>query len=702
MDGDELDWDVGVTDEERAALASLGWSEIRLATLSDLGPADTLELVEKLRKSPGLEALDGAAFASMVEDLADGLKETWRIEARQPDADLLVASRKAILEKRRKLNEEQVSANLAKSLPKKGKATRIRLPTRLARKQALAGEDLNLRELAERQERSRWLGELKQIIARSGMPAGENKLAGDLSDSRFAKGRRASTLRKHVKTWNVAARWFKGTFNVAWPRHPHDVVAYMEARLTEPCSRTSLDSFYRTLMFLEFAGEVPDGERLSEHGSLKNMLEEAKLQLESVALKEKRQAKLMPVMLIASMERLVTDEAASNYVRAYCWYRLVKVWSGMRFNDTQGVPASSMCLSGEGLTGEIHKSKTSGAGKKLGILHFHVSKHAWLRDSNWLKTGWNLWKRMETEAHLEGRDFFLPAPNSDESGFMRRMVSYALASAISQAVFTQLWVAHRGRKVSLLFEGVGTAWTEHSERATLRTWSQGSGVPEDVRRQLGRWRPSIDEGYERNTKANVLRSHRVIAEFIKMNTGREDPFDEEAVLRFIGKKMQEMGHPDECVQEQMEQLRTFAEPGGWVDAPLRVRWAMEGPIGVRLGNDDAVPSNADDDDWNEDEDDRLKQDDAEKLRGLFVCSIVGRSSTKTLHKVGECHRLPGIHYHRFEVLGEDVPCTSKYHKTCSICFPDDSKLISVEDTDSSEGVSSSDSSSSEGEAAETG
>ena len=119
----------------------------------------------------------------------------------------------------------------------------------------------------------------------------------------------------------------------------------MEARLTEPCSRTSLDSFYRTLMFLEFAGEVPDGERLSEHVSLKNMLEEAKLQLESVALKEKRQAKLMPVMLIASMERLVTDEAASNYVRAYCWYRLVKVWSGMRFNDTQGVPASSMCLS---------------------------------------------------------------------------------------------------------------------------------------------------------------------------------------------------------------------------------------------------------------------------------------------------------------------------------------------------------------------
>lgn len=702
MDGDELDWDVGVTDEERAALASLGWSEIRLATLSDLGPADTLELVEKLRKSPGLEALDGAAFAGMVEDLADGLKETWRIEARQPDAELLVASRKAILEKRRKLNEEQVSASLAKSWPKKGKATRIRLPTRLARKQALAGEDLSLRELAEKQERTRWLGELKQIIARSGMPAGENKLAGDLSDSRFAKGRRASTLRKHVKTWNVAARWFKGTFNVAWPRHPHDVVAYMEARLTEPCSRTSLDSFYATLMFLEFAGEVPDGERLSEHGSLKNMLEEAKLQLESVSLKEKRQAKLMPVMLIASMERLVTDEAASNYVRAYCWYRLVKVWSGMRFNDTQGVPASSMYLSGEGLAGEIHKSKTSGAGKKLGILHVHVSTHAWLRDSNWLKTGWNLWKRMEMEAHLEGGDFFLPAPNSDESGFMRRMVSYALASAISQAVFTQLWVAHCGRKVSLLFEGVGTAWTEHSERATLRTWSQGSGIPEDVRRQLGRWRPWIDEGYERNTKANVLRSHRIIAEFIKMNTGREDPFDEEAVLRFIGKKMREMGHPDECVQEQMEQLRTFAESGGWVDAPLRVRWSMEGPIGVRLGSDDAVPSNADDDDWNEDEEDRLKQDDAEKLRGLFVCSIVGRSSTKTLHKVGECHRLPGIHYQRFEVLGEDVPCTSKYHKICSICFPDDSKLISVEDTDSSAGVSSSDSSSSEGEAAETG
>lgn len=35
---------------------------------------------------------------------------------------------------------------------------------------------------------------------------------------------------------------------------------------------------------------------------------------------------------------------------------------------------------------------------------------------------------------------------------------------------------------------------------------------------------------------------------------------------------------------------------------------------------------------------------AESISGSFVVSIVGRSQTRTLHRVGECHRQPGVHY----------------------------------------------------------
>ena len=41
-------------------------------------------------------------------------------------------------------------------------------------------------------------------------------------------------------------------------------------------------------------------------------------------------------------------------------------------------------------------------------------------------------------------------------------------------------------------EGVCAIWSEHSERATMRTWAEGAGIPEAVRKQMGRWTPTTD------------------------------------------------------------------------------------------------------------------------------------------------------------------------------------------------------------------
>ena len=83
-------------------------------------------------------------------------------------------------------------------------------------------------------------------------------------------------------------------------------------------------------------------------------------------------------------------------------------------------------------------------------------------------------------------------------------------------------------------------------------------MPEEVCRQLGRWRPSIDEGYERNARANVLRSQLLMAQFIKTNKGRMDPLDEELVLKQLLVQLENHGHLDRT--EQVIFLRTFARP----------------------------------------------------------------------------------------------------------------------------------------------
>jgi len=61
---------------------------------------------------------------------------------------------------------------------------------------------------------------------------------------------------------------------------------------------------------------------------------------------------------------------------------------------------------------------------------------------------------------------------------------------------------------------------------------------------------------------------------------------------------------------------------------------------------------------------------AEKARhGVYVLSITGRGGRKTLHRVGECHRVPGVHYGKVEVVRKNPPAAPEFHQSCMICFP---------------------------------
>lgn len=81
---------------------------------------------------------------------------------------------------------------------------------------------------------------------------------------------------------------------------------------------------------------------------------------------------------------------------------------------------------------------------------------------------------------MEDRGFMLPCPNRDMDGFAKRMASYAIASQCFQAVFADMKVTmEEGDVERLMYEPVGTMWTEHSERATIRTWAEAAQIPEE-------------------------------------------------------------------------------------------------------------------------------------------------------------------------------------------------------------------------------
>ena len=84
-------------------------------------------------------------------------------------------------------------------------------------------------------------------------------------------------------------------------------------------------------------------------------------------------------------------------------------------------------------------------------------------------------------------------------------------------------------------------------------------MPEDIKKQMGRWQPSTDEGYERLVKGNVMRAQQHIAERIRKSQGKPDELDEEVVLMELGEMMHEDGFNEEVIATQIELLRYFSE-----------------------------------------------------------------------------------------------------------------------------------------------
>lgn len=240
-------------------------------------------------------------------------------------------------------------------------------------------------------------------------------------------------------------------------------------------------------------------------------------------------------------------------------------------------------------------------------------------------------------------------------------------------------------------------WSEHSERATIRTWAQAARVPEDVRKMIGRWRPTADEGYERNVRTNVLRFQKVLALFIKENGAKSDPFDETTAVQLIEQRMEAMGYERSAIDDQLMRLMTFMPGEDAAKACRMPKWTTTGPVIFVEDNEEMVevaaesqPADPVKEEASEEENEPTKVVPLEKVAGTFVISIVGRSKTRTLHRVGECHRQPGVHYATFEVLGEETPSTAQYHRACRQCFGKaDSQAMSALEDDSSGEVSSS-------------
>ena len=421
-------------------LEGLGWNVQRLGTLHDAGD-DVIGVVLQTTEEKLGKGVDVQVLLGLIEVCHAAAEVAWKLEGKTSGAELLVAHEQKRLQE--KVNEWRKFAQgkLAEKVPLVGTAKVIRWPTKLQRRLSEAGDNQTLRDSAEKTERNRWILQLKRLLQDGGCPSVREEVMGYELSRRYGKGRRVNTLRKHVKTWQKVSEWTMATFRRAWPMEPSEFARYLECRANEPCGRTVPDSVYRTLIFMENAGEIPPEEQLNKSPAVRNVLEEVNMQLsENSGGVFTKRAWHLPVKVIAEFETVVMDEKAREYVRCYAWFRLVKTWTGMRFSDTCGLLEDTLSLQSFGLTAVLAKTKTTGPGKKVQKLRIWVNILCWFRHRHWLEVGFDLWKRLGREAGLQERDFGLPCPTRDLSGFTRRMANYGIASKCSQALFNDLTV----------------------------------------------------------------------------------------------------------------------------------------------------------------------------------------------------------------------------------------------------------------------
>ena len=165
----------------------------------------------------------------------------------------------------------------------------------------------------------------------------------------------------------------------------------------------------------------------------------------------------------------------------FAWYRAVRSWTAMRFDDHRGLVPAKMRLTAVGLRGTLVRTKTNGTGKRQEELYLHVDFGAYLKHSTWLRVGWELWG--ETDPN---RDFFLGLPTPDLAGMRNIEARYPDAQAMSKALMCRC-TQPDGSPIFFV-AGSWNYWSEHSDRAFLT--SVAACIPEvasDWLDNVGRW-----------------------------------------------------------------------------------------------------------------------------------------------------------------------------------------------------------------------
>ena len=207
--------------------------------------------------------------------------------------------------------------------------------------------------------RDKWADQVAGIVLEAKLPfARELRGRGvdPVVEHRCCRGVRAATLRKRTTDWRPVRRILLAKYGVPFPTEIGHLLDYVETKYDEGVHRTWFSSFPAALRFFETAGEVPDHERMNNMPTLDNTLREAaasRARGVPAAERRGRQAPQFLLALVGALEKVVMDEATPLYTRAYAWFKLLRHWCALRWEDTRHLRPDSFQIRARGIYAQL-------------------------------------------------------------------------------------------------------------------------------------------------------------------------------------------------------------------------------------------------------------------------------------------------------------------------------------------------------------
>ena len=442
------------------------------------------------------------------------------------------------------------------------------------------------------------------------------------------------------------------------------LVGYLHAREEEGMGASVPLAISKAIAWFEKIGGFDEEVKISNDPLLQLVVKGMLKRLEDKTPPRKRAPRLLSCFLPA-MERLVTARDEPVHIRLGAWVKLLKVWASFRFDDLAHLRVDTVRFYDARLSGLMRRTKTTGAGKRVRDLPFHIGTDAWIDDSSWLGAGWEIARG----AVLKG-DLLIPAGSSGPQVEDDMVMSYTEAVAWSMEVFTAM-KGPDGKP--LVPEDWERFWTEHSERSTLSSGLASLGIQKSDRDLLGRWTPEGSDQRIRTYNSVVSGLQAKFAGPVRRGDGY-DAFDEGSVLEELKVWLHEKwGVEESTAEEAVENWKTSLRPvkGGFMEMVSK-----DGDGGVQEGSQpkgEVAPDSSSSSSSTEEESssgrkgiERLSE---EREFGFVV--VYNRIDRGKLHRGGKkgCWMAKQRKFRKATSFAK-IPDESEYTSRCKLCWPE--------------------------------